>query len=139
MTQKVKTWLRSLATVASLGVLLVPLAARASDDVPSYATKTGPSIHGTVTGFGGKYTMYVRDDRGYIDNVTLHQGTVINPTGIQLQPGFRVTIYGEANDNTFAANEIDTPYRFVPVAVTPYAWGPGPGWWRPRSAFWFGW
>lgn len=32
--------------------------------------------------------MFVRDARGYLDNVTLHKGTIINPTGIRLEAGY---------------------------------------------------
>jgi hypothetical protein len=40
--------------------------------------------------------------------VTLHDGTVINPTGITLESGVRVHIWGHWNGNgTFEANQID--------------------------------
>ncbi len=38
--------------------------------------------------------LQVRDEQGYVDNVQLHQGTIINPTGITLEPGMVVSILG---------------------------------------------
>ncbi len=64
--------------------------------------------------------MYVRDVRGFVDHVTLRQGTVINPTGIRLQPGFSVTVTGHTSGSTFVADEIDTPYRFYGYAYPYY-------------------
>ncbi|HYZ16683.1 MAG TPA: hypothetical protein VE591_09790 [Candidatus Acidoferrum sp.] len=81
-------------------------------------------MHGRIVGFNGAYTMYVRDKSGHLDTVSLHKGTVINPTGIQLEPGQRVTIYGPHYGNTIAANVIDTPY----LPVVSYV-DPGWGWW----------
>ena len=57
--------------------------------------------------------MYVRDVRGYVDNVTLHQGTIINPTGLTLAPGMVVSILGYNAGPFFAANEVDTPYTYT--------------------------
>jgi hypothetical protein len=91
--------------------------------------------------------MQIRDSRGFISNVSLHQGTIINPTGIKLQPGMRVTIHGRNAGATFAANEIDTPYRVALVQPVGPAYGFGfggvgfgPGWgWGPRfgGGFWW--
>ncbi len=65
--------------------------------------------------------MQVRDDRGFVDNVQLHPGTVINPTGIRLAPGMAVTIYGVNRGSFFAAGEIDTPYdSYGAIPVYPY-------------------
>jgi len=42
------------------------------------------------------------------ENVVLHQGTVINPTGISLAPGMQVAIYGRNDGNgTFEADTIN--------------------------------
>ena len=69
------------------------------------------TISGRIAAFDGKYRVQLHDDRGFIDTVQLHQGTVINPTGLTLQPGMRVTILGYNRGRAFAANEIDTPYQ----------------------------
>jgi hypothetical protein len=44
--------------------------------------------------------------------VFLHNGTVINPTGVRLQPGMRVSVFGRpAGDGNINANEVDIAYR----------------------------
>jgi hypothetical protein len=107
-----------LAAVAALS-LAAPIAAQAQD-APSYAQQVDPSytnggdenIHGRIVDFDGGYNLEVRDDRGFIDNVQLHDGTIINPTGLDLAPGMVVSILGYNAGGFFAANEIDTPYTF---------------------------
>ncbi len=99
---------------------------------PSYATASREqSVEGTIVGFDGKYGIKLRDRRGYLDNVAMHQGTVINPTGLPLQNGMRVTIYGYNAGAAFAANEIDA--QLPPVVVAP---GPPV---RVGVGFGFGW
>jgi hypothetical protein len=96
-----------------------------NEPVPSYGRPVAPQeqIKGTVTGFDGAYIVYMRDDRGYDDHVSMHDGTVINPTGTRLVEGMPVTIYGHANGPTFDAYRID-----VAVAYTPYGgYGDGGG------------
>jgi len=105
---------------------------------PSYATRSGDQrIDGTIADFDGKYAVRLRDRRGYLDSVTLHQGTVINPTGLTLRNGMPVTIYGYNAGRTFAANEIDA--HLPPVVVVPgppvhvglgFGWGWGWRRWR---------
>lgn len=60
------------------------------------------SISGTVTSFSG-YNMTLNGGQ----SVSLHQGTVINPTGTTIQPGMNVVISGYPNGGTFNANEVD--------------------------------
>jgi hypothetical protein len=67
-------------------------------------------IHGRISSVPGKYDLYVRDDRGYVDHVVLHDGTVINPTGLTLAVGETVTIMGGNQGRVFRADEVDTPY-----------------------------
>jgi hypothetical protein len=95
--------------------LLCPLAAQAQNQPPSYAVPQGPAdenIHGRVSAFDGGYNLTVRDERGFVDHVQLHQGTIINPTGLTLAPGMVVSILGYNSGSYFAANEIDTPYTY---------------------------
>jgi hypothetical protein len=87
---------------------------------PSYGRRADESISGRVTSFDGGYNLQVRDERGFIDNVQLHQGTIINPTGLRLAPGMAVTVYGVNRGPVFAANEIDTPY----LSYDPYPFYP---------------
>jgi hypothetical protein len=123
MESKSKTILRALLAATVLASTLLPIGARAQNgSVPSYATRE-ESIQGTISGFNGAHTVFVRDDRGYVDNITLRDGTVINPTGLRLATGQRVTVYGFTQGNTFVANQIDTPYSKYPAA---YAYGPPP-------------
>jgi hypothetical protein len=109
--------MRHLLTGGALAalVLLVPLAARAQD-VPSYAQPPNAAdvqIRGRIVNFDGAYSLTVRDEQGYIDNVQLHQGTIINPTGLTLEPGMVVSILGYNDGSYVDANEIDTPYTYV--------------------------
>jgi hypothetical protein len=98
-----------IAATAAL-TLAAPLGARAQD-IPSYAQQPADEqIRGYVESFDGGYNLAVRDERGFIDNVQLHDGTIINPTGITLEPGMVVSIVGENDGDFLAANEIDTPY-----------------------------
>ncbi len=114
MKSWVKQALRTIpAVAASIAFLGLPSIGLAQQSMPSYAVTKIETIKGTVSSFNGKYSMYVRDVRGYIDDVTLHQGTIINPTGIRLQPGYPVTISGRPNGSTFLADQIDTPFRVV--------------------------
>jgi hypothetical protein len=122
-------FIRLLAALGAANIaLILPLAASAQDapsyaqpgSVPSYATQD-QQVHGRVVGFDGGYNLQVRDDHGYLDNVRLHQGTVINPTGLTLAPGMVVSVNGYNQGSYFAANEIDTPYQlYGPV---PYYGG----------------
>ena len=118
---------RLLASILSIVALSAPLAAFAQQipaaaPAPSYARSSNlngeETIKGRVISFDGKYSLQVNDDRGFIDAVELHQGTVINPTGLELHPGMAVTILGYNRGRTFAANEVDTPY-------TSYGLAPG--------------
>jgi len=136
-----------IGALASLCMML-PLAAQAQD-VPSYATQpysADQNIHGRVVGFDGGYDLSVRDEKGYVDNVRLHPGTIINPTGLTLAPGMVVSVIGYNAGSYFSANQIDTPYQFYGdypyYAGHPWNYyGPSislgfffgnPGWWHAR-------
>ena len=101
---------------------------------PSYARPSYGSdeetVRGRIAAFDGAYSLQVRDDRGFIDNLRLQQGTIINPTGIRLAPGMSVTIYGVNSGSYLTANEIDTPYdsygALYPVYPYPYPVYPYP-------------
>jgi hypothetical protein len=112
------------AALAAL-ILAAPIAA-ASQDMPTYAqpANAGPQdeqIRGRVIAFDGAYTLTVRDERGFVDNVALHQGTIINPTGLTLAPGMIVSVLGYNRGSSFSANEIDTPYTYT--GGVPYYYG----------------
>lgn len=128
-----------LAVLLGIAALSAPLAAPAQEvpaqtapqAAPSYARRPANGeemISGKIGSFSGKYDIQVRDDRGFIDNVEMHQGTVINPTGLALQPGMPVTILGYNRGPVFAANEIDAPFPpFIaygyPLVAAPFRGG----------------
>ena len=147
-----------LLATAAFAAFALPAAAQPATSqapLPSYATgSTDETIHGTIASVNGAYSISVRDDRGFIDNVTLHQGTIINPTGLTLAPGQKVTILGHATGAAFSANQIDTPYHTYAVGYDyayPYYGGFGYGYgFRPypfygigfgfgRGRFGYGW
>ncbi len=154
-------WARCATAGALATALLVPLAASAQNadqPLPSYARPSYASdeetISGRIASIPGKYDIEVQDDRGFIDHVQLHDGTIINPTGIRLAAGMSVKIAGYNRGKTFAANQIDTPYTSYPAfAVAPAypvypvyplypAYGYGPYWggyWGPSINLNFGW
>jgi hypothetical protein len=101
----------SMAAVAAFSTLTLQAKASA-DPRPSYAANSGETIHGRISSLSGKYDVYVRDDRGYVDHVVLHDGTVINPTGLELAAGETVTIAGRTDGGVLRADEIDTPYSY---------------------------
>lgn len=132
-------------TLAGIG-FSAPISAQAQP-LPSYAEQAPAregQIRGRITSFNGRFDLTVRDERGFIDNVRLHRGTIIYPTGITLAPGMVVSILGYNEGSYFGANEVDTPYRFsggVPY-FSGHPWdyyGPtvdlgfyfgNPGWWH---------
>jgi hypothetical protein len=101
-----------MAAVAAL-TLAAPLAAQAQPSYSQPYPSGEENIHGRIVSFDGGYNLSVRDERGFIDNVQLHQGTIINPTGLTLAPGMVVSILGYNAGPFLAANEIDTPYLFT--------------------------
>lgn len=134
-----------LSLTALLAAAAVSLPAAAAESTPSYAhPPTGETIRGTIASIDAKYHITVRDERGYIDDVTLHPGTIINPTGLTLARGQRVTINGEPSGGTLIANEIDTPYHYSYVIPVYYPYPPYPlydlryGFGYPRYRFGFG-
>lgn len=129
------------AALTGAGVI-APAAAFAQDDVPSYAhqapqaSQDGGTIRGRIRSVDGAYHITVRDDRGFVDSVQLHQGTIINPTGLTLATGMSVTISGYNAGASFDANEIDTPYTYDGPAVDPGYYGPG--WYYPGYGYPYG-
>jgi hypothetical protein len=130
---------RLAAGAAALALTFVPLAALAQD-VPSYArpavSNADETIHGRIRSVDGAFNISVDDDRGFIDSVQLHEGTIINPTGLTLSEGMSVTILGVNAGDTFDANEIDTPYTYSGPLPTPVFYGDG--YWCPGFAYGYG-
>ncbi len=133
-----KNRLLTVLSATALACSIAPLAAGAQ--VPSYSQAGPETIQGTIVSINGKYNISVNDARGYVDNVSLHDGTIINPTGLTLAPGEPVTITGTPSGSTFVADQINTPYRSYAYAYPAYPAYPvypavgigirlgGPGW-----------
>ena len=102
-----------MAGSLALAVAAVP-GRISAQDVPSYGrpstTAQDETIHGRIDSILGPYSIVLRDDRGFLDSVTLRQGTIINPRGLRLAVGMIVTIMGYNAGSSFAALEIDAPY-----------------------------
>jgi hypothetical protein len=96
------------AAIAAIALLAAcPVAVR-SDDLPSYASGPPPeTVTGTIYAINGRYTLTLEDVRGFEDSVTLHDGTIITPTGVTLGSGQGATITGHTDGKTFDADEID--------------------------------
>ena len=91
----------------------------AAQTAPSFGQPLGnQTLEGVVVRYvHGTYELGLRDDNGYLDNVWLHDKTIIFPIGITLQLGMRVRILGFNRGTAFTANEIDGPVeRPVPVS-----------------------
>ncbi len=137
-----KAMLKQLLAAAVVLTFAVPITAQAqapsyADGQPSYASGE-ENVHGRIVSFDGEYNLQVRDEQGYVDNVQLHQGTIINPTGITLQPGMVVSILGFNSGPYLAANEIDTPYTYY--GGVPWYGGHPWNYWGPTIGltFFFG-
>lgn len=87
--------------------LIVSLAAQ-----PSGAQES-ETLRGHIIAVDGPLNIRIRDDRGYIDYVELHQGTIINPTGLKLEFKMQVTITGYHSGTVFEAEKIDTHFTFA--------------------------
>jgi hypothetical protein len=127
---------RLVGAAVAAAALIAPSVAFAQA-LPEYADAGGDQqIQGTVAGINGTWNITVSDANGYDDSVELHQGTIINPTGLTLEPGMNVTIDGYADGSNFDATEIDTQYQYQgPAPVAVYY---GPGAWYPGYAYGWG-
>ena len=76
---------------------------------PPGAGQDGHTLCALVSSIDGKYGLTVRDERGALESVTLHQGTIIDPTGFELKAGTPVYIVGSIVRGTFDADRIETP------------------------------
>ena len=66
----------------------------------------GNAAHGKVT-FYRRFDLQVETAPSVFRQIHLHQGTIINPRGVTLQPGMIVDVSGSAeSDRSLDANEI---------------------------------
>jgi hypothetical protein len=82
----------TLALLGALG-LAAPFAITAHSAAAQQYYSQPPQVGRIVARDGSSFTL--RDG----EVVFMHPGTVINPTGADLQPGMVVTVYGEYNGN----------------------------------------
>jgi hypothetical protein len=133
---------RFLGAAIMAAALITPAIASAQD-LPAYAAPGDQHVQGTIASINGTWNITVNDASGYSDSVELHQGTIINPTGLTLEPGMNVTIEGYPDGSNFDATEIDTPYRYAGPPPSAVYYGPGsryPGYaygWGPPSSIVF--
>jgi hypothetical protein len=120
------------AVVASLG----PAAAKAQS-LPPYAQPAPASAQPPPPYASGQAQLtgrvawfqpfHLQLNKG--PHIYLHQGTVINPTGLTLEPGMPVQVYGHISpDGTFQADEIDLlpPPRIRRARYVPFPPDNGP-------------
>lgn len=101
--------MRSLVLAASACAVLAMPALAAADDYRAVEQR----LFGQVISFE---PWHLQLDRG--PRIVLHRGTVIHPTGLTLQNGMSVRVFGHvASDGAFSADEIDV------MPPPPAAWG----------------
>ncbi len=104
-----------LAAVTAIAMFAAPIASSAQS-YPSnqygQTSNAGDYVTGRIVA-SQPYNLWLGGA-----HVTMHDGTIINPTGVALQPGMRVRVMGYWNDNgTFEANQIDV----VPPPASAYS------------------
>ena len=124
---------RLLGAAILSAALITPAIASAQEYAPAGQDQ---QIQGSVASINGTWNITVADANGYADSVDLHQGTIINPTGLTLEPeAWSVTIDGYADGPNFDAMEIDTPYQYSGPAPVAVYYGPG-SWYPGYAAGW---
>jgi hypothetical protein len=104
--------LHLLTHVAAVAPLIVlPTAAFAQPYPYSHSDNDDRARQGQIGGvIAASWPYNLNLERG--THVDLHNGTVINPTGLTLRRGMRVRIFGYwRRDGSFEANEIDVRPR----------------------------
>ena len=118
------------AAVAAFALLALPVSAPAQYYVPpqSQFTQTYPDYVTGRIGVSRPYNVWLGTEAGL--HITLHDGTIIMPTGTTLESGMRIRIYGTWNsDGSFDANQIEV-LPATQTSTTTYgnmlgAYGPG--------------
>lgn len=125
------------AYFAAAGALLI--CGLAAPVAAQQTTFTGQSlgdqrVDGIVVRFKeGTYELGLRDDRGNLDTVELHNRTIIFPIGADLTPGQRVSIVGRADGTSIVANEIDLEDPASPAWYSLWVAGPGKTFYNPPT------
>jgi len=84
-----------------------------------------PALVGVIV-FARPTTIQIRTPEGRFVTLHLRQGTVINPTGIQLAPGMRIAVAGDPTASVLDARNIDTLDRGTAAPPAPPAPNAGP-------------
>jgi hypothetical protein len=101
--------IRILSGAAAIAVALtLPAAASAAMSSPAQAKDTY-TLRGVITQIDGKWDVTLHEPSGFIEEVALHPGTVVAPTGLRLAPGMQVSIRGYQDHATFDAVRIVGP------------------------------
>lgn len=90
--------------IGALACAAAPAVALADADDRRWRDRGGRQLFGVVDRFGG-FDMTLRVEGSPLP-VHLHQGTVINPTGLTIRPGMRVRVFGHWDNGRFQANRI---------------------------------
>jgi hypothetical protein len=98
---------RLVSSALMVAALVLPVAALA--DTRGATSVGAQTLSGVIDSIDGQYSVTVRDNRGSLDRVTLQKGTIINPTGLELEPGTMVTIIGHTDGGTYDADTINAP------------------------------
>jgi len=96
----------------------------AAQPAPSFGQPLGnETLDGIIVRYlPGTFELGLRDDRGFLDTVRLHDRTIILPIGVTLVTGMRVSIVGYNQGGAFRANEIDRTPPPPPSALPPPDW-----------------
>jgi hypothetical protein len=99
---------RLMSSAAIVAALVLPLGTEA-DAQNAPAASGNDTIQGVIKTINGRYGLTVTDNGGGLEGVTMHQGTIINRSGLRLATGMLLIIVGHRDGSTFDANKIDAP------------------------------
>src|ERR1700758_4773108 len=121
---------RALGAVACAAAMTAPLCASAQPFSDEH-------VQGVVQSVDGEEHLTLRDDRGFIDDVSLGDQTRVTPQGTRVAPGMRVAITGynggkwlDATAITIVANEAVPPPNNAPSYAQSNG---GPGYQYPNQ------
>ena len=107
------SFIRPAGALIALTIVLSSTTAGAQAPAASSPPSSEQTIRGRITAIDGPFNIRIHDDRGYTDNIELHRGTIINPTGLTLAVAMHVRILGYNAGAVFEANQIDTDRKSV--------------------------
>lgn len=90
---------RALGALTCMAAVTIPLSATAQPFSDEH-------VQGVVISFDGQERLTLRDDRGYVDDVSLGYETRISPEGTRIVPGMRLALTGYNGGKWFDATAI---------------------------------